>query len=93
MPFVAPALGFQGHSMQNDRYFWYTVDTLDAQLVEDPDAVILYGLMVREFGKAAEPSIHGHLVCKVAPGNAGPELATSCRRAQKHVPRRKRMLH
>ena len=41
-------------------------------LVENADNVIVYGLMIRKFGKDAALQIYGSTVCKVHQGADGP---------------------
>eukprot|EP00415_Alexandrium_ostenfeldii_P002431 UN2431 len=53
-------------------------------LLENPEDVIVYGLLVREFGPKADPRTFGRLACRVSDRNGGPEYEwTRLRAAQR----------
>eukprot|EP00747_Dinoflagellata_sp_TGD_P130282 gnl/TRDRNA2_/TRDRNA2_174810_c1_seq17.p1 gnl/TRDRNA2_/TRDRNA2_174810_c1~~gnl/TRDRNA2_/TRDRNA2_174810_c1_seq17.p1 ORF type:complete len:307 (-),score=31.80 gnl/TRDRNA2_/TRDRNA2_174810_c1_seq17:106-993(-) len=43
-------------------------------LLEDPNDIVVYGIMVREFGPRADATVHGELVRQVSHGQKGPEF-------------------
>eukprot|EP00746_Dinoflagellata_sp_MGD_P035123 gnl/MRDRNA2_/MRDRNA2_18394_c0_seq1.p1 gnl/MRDRNA2_/MRDRNA2_18394_c0~~gnl/MRDRNA2_/MRDRNA2_18394_c0_seq1.p1 ORF type:complete len:560 (-),score=105.84 gnl/MRDRNA2_/MRDRNA2_18394_c0_seq1:400-2079(-) len=53
-------------------------------LVENPENIMVYGLMVREFGPKADAEVYGKTVCRVHRGPNGPEYEWTRLRAQEY---------
>lgn len=51
-------------------------------LLENPDDIVVYGLMMREFGSRASASVHGELVKRVDAVNCDPEFEWTRLRAE-----------